>query len=153
MMSDLAALLKPPAFSPSKQGDPEQLLQDWTKYLKSFRDFLEATGAGGQHTAGHVTCDACKKSKAMLRLIGQDEMQSLLLHTGNVLDGDTFDEAVEKVETGIVKQTNQAVARHKLMKRLDQGEKSFSSLYPALKYLYPDLLMNSDIEFVFSGTR
>ena len=67
---DYAALLKPPPFTISKVGDPEQLLQDFTEYVKTFRNFVLATGVGGEHTAAHAACGACSKTKATLELVG-----------------------------------------------------------------------------------
>ena len=57
--NDLVGLLKPPAFKITKVGDPEQLLQDWTKYLKQYKRFLSVTKADGEHVAGHVRCGGC----------------------------------------------------------------------------------------------
>ena len=51
---DYATLLKPPPFTISKVGDPEQLLQDFTEYVKTFRKFVLATGVGGEHTVDHA---------------------------------------------------------------------------------------------------
>ena len=75
-MSQLAALLKPPVFSPSKAGDPDLLLQEWLDYVKTFQNFLKATREAGDHTADHMTCGACGKATAMLRLIGGREVDS-----------------------------------------------------------------------------
>ena len=90
-MSQLAALLKPPVFSPSKAGDPDLLLQEWLDYVKTFKNFLKATGEAGDHTAGHVTCGACVKATAMLRLIGGREVEILLDHTAAVVEGDSLE--------------------------------------------------------------
>ena len=132
-MSQLAALLKPPHFVQTKSGDPDQLLQDWMDYTRTFRQFLKATGEGGQHTEAHADCEGCGKVMNMLRLIGGREMELLLDHVGAVLETDTLDQAFSKVETGIKTQSNQAVARHKLMQTLSQGEKTFASWYPLIK--------------------
>ena len=71
---DYAALLKPPPFSISKVGDPEQLLQDFVEYVKTFRKFVLATGVGGEHTVNHAGCGACSKTKATLELVGGKDM-------------------------------------------------------------------------------
>ena len=39
---------------------------------------------------------------------------SLFDHVGKVVDGDTFDEAVTKIEEAIKAQTNKAMAKYKL---------------------------------------
>ena len=87
---DYAALLKPPPFIISKVGDPEQLLQDFTEYVKTFRKFVLATGVGGEHTVDHTACGACSKTKATLELVG-----------GKVEAADTFEAAMRKIEKGI----------------------------------------------------
>ena len=63
-------MLKPPPFSVSKVGDPEQLLQDFTEYVKTFRKFVLALGVRGEHTPNHVTCGGCSKTKASMELVG-----------------------------------------------------------------------------------
>ena len=132
-MEGLAALLKPPPFVPTKQGDPEQLLQDWLRYVDQFKDFLNATKADGDHSRAHADCDGCSKAKAMLRLIGGEEVKTLLKHTGQVEDEDSWDQVLTKVEEGIRGQTNQAVARHKLFTMLRQEDRSFSVWYPKVR--------------------
>ena len=67
---EYAALLKPPPFSNSKVGDPEQLLQDFAEYVKTFEKFMLATGVAGNHTDGHAECGGCQKAKATLDLVG-----------------------------------------------------------------------------------
>ena len=69
----------------------------------------------------------------MLRLIGGEDVKTLLKHTGQVEEGDTFDQALVKVEQGIRKQTNQAVARHKLYTMLRQEDRLFSNWYPKVR--------------------
>ena len=97
-MSNLAALLKAPPFTPTKPGDPDQLLQDWLDYSRSFKQFLKATTEEGEHTENHVDCGACGKGQAMLRLIGGKEMETLLDYVGAVEEKDTLTRLYEKVE-------------------------------------------------------
>ena len=123
---DYAALLKPPPFTVAKVGDPEQLLQDFVEYIKIFKKFMLATGVGGNHGADHIDCGACQKSKATLELVGGKEMSVLFEHTGKVMEEDTFTQAVEKVEAGIKKQTNQATAKFKLFTKMAQGGGPFA---------------------------
>ena len=68
-MAEMMLLLKPGPFRSKKAGDPEQLFQDFTKYIANFEEFLIATGAAGEHAAAHANCAACTKAKATLRLI------------------------------------------------------------------------------------
>ena len=87
----------------------------------------------GQHSINHTACGACKKAVAMLRLIGGEDMETLLVHIGLVEEEDTFDQVLEKVRAGIKKQTNQAVARHKLFTQMTQSDKTFAAWFPKIK--------------------
>ena len=132
---DYATLLKPPPFTISKVGDPEQLLQDFTEYVKTFREFVLVTGIGGEHTADHTACGACSKTKATLKLVGGKDMSVLYEHVGVVEAGDTFEAAVRKIEEGIKSQTNQATAMFKLFTKMPQGGLSFAEWYPKVRDL------------------
>ena len=114
-MDPLAMLLKPAPFRVGKKGDPEQTLQDFVDYIELFGQFLTATNANTGHTDQHAQCSTCVKCKAMLVLIGGKEIDSLFKHVGKVLQGDSYDQAIHKVKDGISKQTNQSMARFKLM--------------------------------------
>ena len=75
-------LLKPSPLVNKKKGDPEQLLKDWEEYIKVFKEFLAATEVAGVHTNPEVPnspCATCIKSKNMLRLVGGDEVRTLML--------------------------------------------------------------------------
>ena len=119
-------LLKPPPFKILKIGDPDQLLQDQTKYIKQFKRFLSVTKADGGHSDGHINCGGCSISKNMLLMKGHEKLESLWDHVGRVCENDSFKTTLKKVEDGIKKQTNQAVSRHKLFTKLPQEEKVFS---------------------------
>ncbi len=106
MTDTLASILKPQPFAATSKGDPEQLLQDWRKYVKTFKNFLRVTKAAGAHTEAHAGCEACASSQAMLRMIGGEEVDTLLDHVGKVGEGDKFDDVVAAVEEGITRQTN-----------------------------------------------
>ena len=71
-MAEMMLLLKPGPFVVKAAGDPEQLYQDFLKYISNFQEFLLATNVAGNHEAGHANCTACQKAKATLRLIGGD---------------------------------------------------------------------------------
>ena len=117
---DMLNLLKPGPFKIKEDGNPEELLQRFELYVERFQSFLTATEAAGRHTAGHVpeagggTCKGCVKAKEILKLVGDVQMSNLFKHVGNVQEGDSFEEALEKVRAGIKRQTNQASARFKL---------------------------------------
>ena len=50
-------------------------------------------------------------------MVGQKDLKMLWNHVGGVADGDSFEEALKKIEAGITGQTNQAISRHKLFTR------------------------------------
>ena len=95
--------------------------------------FLTTTSAAGDHSVNHATCGACKKEKAMITLIGGKEMDSLFKHVGKVVEGDKYEEAVEKVRQGITASTNQAMARFRLMREMPQAGEVFSVWWPKVK--------------------
>ena len=130
---ELAALLKPAPFVVQETGDPEQLLQDFKDYMKTFKKFLTATKIVGEHTASCKDCGACVQARATLDLVGGKEIITLFEHVGGVLEADTYDKAVKKVEDGILLQTNQATARFKLYTKLPQGGLTFVEWYPKVK--------------------
>jgi hypothetical protein len=66
-------------------------------------------------------------------MIGQEDLETLWRHVGDVADEDNFEEALRKVEAGITGQTNQAISRHKLFTKMEQGEKDFAAWYPIIK--------------------
>ena len=84
-MDGLFNLLKPAPFKSVKNGDPEALLQDFEEYVEVMHDFFTTTGAAGDHVDPHnASCGACLKEKAMMTLIGGQDMDMLFTHTGLV---------------------------------------------------------------------
>ena len=67
----MMAMMRPAQFVESRKGDPEQLMQEFTEYMKIFGKFLKATGMAGAHTEEHRECEACQKAKALLELFGE----------------------------------------------------------------------------------
>ena len=130
---DIVSVLKPSPFVPRKVGDPEQLLTDFSDYKKTFAKFLRVTGLAGIHTADHADCTACTKAKDSLQLVGGKEMDFLFEHVGTVVDEDTYEEALGKIEAGIKSQTNQATARYKLFMKMPQVGTPFTEWFPKVK--------------------
>ena len=83
---ELAALLKPAPFVVQETGDPEQLLQDFKDYMKTFKKFLIATKVVGEHTASCKDCGACVQARATLELVGGKDITTLFEHVGGVLE-------------------------------------------------------------------
>ena len=69
----------------------------------------------------------------MVKLIGGLQMVKLFDHVGVVLEDDSYDEAIKKIEIGIKSQTNQATARFKLFREMAQGGKAFADWWPKVK--------------------
>ena len=138
-MAEVIALLKPAPLKIKKDGDPEHLVKKFNEYMERFELFLLTTEVGGVHTAGHVAeagggqCKGCAKSKAMLQLVGGEEMMTLFKHTGTVEDADSYTAAVAKIRTGIKGQTNQTSARFKLFQQMPQAGQPFGRWYPRIK--------------------
>ena len=105
-MDPIAMLLKPGAFRVKVKGDPEQLLQDFNEYVELIDKLFTAMAALARHTQGHTDCETCRRAKAMLALIGGKEMDGLIKHMGKVTDDDTYQQAINKIKTGIMAQTN-----------------------------------------------
>ena len=135
-MDGLFTLLKPAPFKSVKDGDPEALLQDFEEYVEVMKKFFTTTGAAGAHINPHENyenCGACLKEKAMMTLIGGKEMDGLFKHTGMVVEADSYKNAIKKVRDGITAQTNQSMARFKLMREMPQSGRVFSEWWPKIK--------------------
>ena len=95
--------------------DPEQLQQDFNEYIETMGKLFTITTALGTHSNEYINCDPCRKVKVMLVLIGGKEMDSLMKNMGKVVEADMYTQDVNKVRTGITAQTNQSMARFKLI--------------------------------------
>ena len=65
------------------------------------------------------------EKKAMLLFRGGDDMQNLFDHVGKVVEADSFDNAVAKIENALKSRTNSVVQRNMLLTQYPQGSKSF----------------------------
>ena len=65
------------------------------------------------------------EKKAMLLFRGGDDMQNLFDHVGKVVEADSFDNAVAKIENALKSRTNSVVQRNMLLTRYPQRLKSF----------------------------
>ena len=101
--------------------------------MEIMKKFFATTDAAGRHTNEHTACGACTKEKAMMTLIGGKEMDGLFKYTGKVLDEDTYENAITKVRTGIMNQTNQSMTHFKLIREMPQAGRVFSDWWPKVK--------------------
>ena len=133
MAMGLANLLRLEPFKCKKKGDSEQLLQDFKAYRRKMELFFTAAQAMGVHTgdpagreeAEHTVCASCRQEKAMIVMLGGEEMHKLFEHVGKVTETDTYISAMNKVEQGIKQLTNQATARFKLFQEMSQDGRGF----------------------------
>ena len=133
MAMGLANLLRPEPFKCKRKGDSEQLLQDFKQYRSKMELFFTAAQAVEAHTGdpagrsavGHTVCTSCRQEKAMVVMLGGEEMNKLFEHVGGVIDGDSYIGAMDKVEQGIKLLTNQATARFKLFQEMPQDGRGF----------------------------
>ena len=106
-MDSLALMFKPDIFSVTDRNDPELYLQEWNGYVERFHKFLKAVpGALPQHTDSHTDCGGCVRAKVMLELLGGKEVEYLFKHVGDIQEGDTWEETITKINTGIKMQKN-----------------------------------------------
>ena len=83
--------------------------------LKRFNNYIEETKLAFRNaTDGTAVVPSDAEKKAMTRLKG-----------GEVLDTDTFDQAVKKVQDKLKGRTNKIVQRHVLWSSFTQSSKSF----------------------------
>ena len=61
----------------------------------------------------------------MVVMLGGEEMNKLFEHVGGMIDEDTYIEAMDKVEQGIMLLTNQVTARFKLFQEMPQDGRGF----------------------------
>ena len=132
-MAEMMLLVKPVPFHVRKFRYPEQLYQDFTKYVANFKSFLLLLGAEGNHKATHANCDRCKKAKATRRLVRGDEMKSLFDHVGGLTGANSFEVALTKVSDVIKQQTNQVKARFRLFQQTLQGGQCFAEWFVKMK--------------------
>ena len=66
-----------------------------------------------------------RQMEAMTLLKGGKDMHTMFEHIGNVLEEDTFEEAITKIQTRLKERTNKIVQRNMLLSNFPQGEKYF----------------------------
>ena len=70
-----------------RKRDPERMLSDFDKYIKTMKHYLVVTD--------NATASKAKK-KALLHAIGGADMKYLYEHVGKVVDDDEYDEAMRR---------------------------------------------------------
>ena len=116
---ELSNLLGLEPFKCKGKVDSEQLMQDFTQYKEKMELFFTAaqvvgayTGDPvGRHEEAHTACNSCKQEKAMMVMLGGEEMKKLFKHVGGVVEDDSYIKAMAKGEQGIKRLTNQAMSK------------------------------------------
>ena len=106
----------------SSDADPGGTLSRFTRYVERMQQLFQLVFRKGD---GSPYSPSDAEKKAMLLFRGGDDMQNLFDHVGKVVEGDSFQEAVKKIENALKGRTNSVVQRNMLLTRFPQGSKSF----------------------------
>ena len=134
MAMGLAYLHRSEPVKCKQMGDTEQLMQDFIQYRDKMELIFTTAQVVGAHTGdpagrsyeAHTVCNSCKQEKAMVVMLGGEEMKKLFEHVGGVTPADSYIKAMDKVEQGIKRLTNQATARFKLFQKMHHDGRGFS---------------------------
>ena len=122
-MATLAGVVNPGKFKARKK-DPERMLSDFDKYIKTMKHYLVVTDNAAASK---------EKKKALLQAIGGADLEYLYEHVGKVVDGDEYDAANNKVREAIKRQCNHAMMKYKLFTEMSQGDEPFAAWWALIK--------------------
>ena len=116
-------------FSPGqfkgKDADPEQTLERFERYLKNM-DRVFRINRPRRATGERIDFDDGDK-KDIIQIEGGPDMQDLFEHVGKVVDGNTYNEAVEKIRNALKGRGNRTAAVHKLFSSMAQANQTFDA--------------------------
>ena len=118
------AVLGSPGPFKAKKKDPERMLADFELYVKAIKNLMVLTDNADATDA---------KKKALMQSVGGPDMIWLWDYMGKVAEGDTYQQAIDKVRAAITGQTNQAVMKYKLFMGMPQEDQAFSSWWSKVK--------------------
>ena len=111
-------------FSPgafrTKDADPEGTLEMFERYCESMTRDFRLNRRTNPTTGARVEFNNTDK-KDIIQLEGGVDMQDLFKHVGKVLDGDTYQEAINKITDALKKRGNWSAAVFKLFTRMTKG--------------------------------
>ena len=110
-----------PTFS-TVDADPGATLKRFDDYIKQMKLLFTLVFRKADGTAYPPT-DAEKKAMTLLK--GGKDMHTLFEHVGSVAEGETFEEAINKIRTQLTERTNKVVQRNMLLSNFPQGSKTF----------------------------
>ena len=115
-------------FSPGvftvKDADPEETLERFELYLEAMKKAFRLNRRVHPTTGAKVEFDDQDK-KDIIQLEGAHDMVDLFKHVGKVQEGDTYDEAIEKIRRALRGRGNRTAAVFKLFTGMAQGGRSF----------------------------
>ena len=115
-------------FSPGKftvkVADPEQTLESFELYLEAIQKAFRLNRRVNPATGNKVEFDDQNK-KDIIQLEGGHDMVDLFKHVGKVQEGDTYDEAMEKIRRALRGRGNRTAAVFKLFRGMAQGGRTF----------------------------
>ena len=115
-------------FSPGqftvKDADPEQTLESFELYLEAMQKAFRLNRRVNPTTGSKVEFDDQDK-KDIIQLEGGHDMVDLFKHVGKVQEGDTYDEAMEKIWKALRGRGNRTAAVFKLFTGMAQGGRTF----------------------------
>ena len=104
-------------------GGTLQLFNLYVKCIKLMFDLVFMKSVRPQYNPSD------KEKKSMFLYMGGEDMRALFEHVGQVVDADTFDQAVDKIQNKIKKCINNVVQRNMLLSSFPQGNKSFEKWF------------------------
>ena len=119
--SIMNAITSIPTFS-TVDADPGATLKRFDDYIKQMKLLFTLVFRKADGTAYPPT-DAEKKAMTLLK--GGKDMHTLFEHVGSVAEGETFEEAINKIRTQLTERTNKVVQRNMLLSNFPQGSKTF----------------------------
>ena len=107
-----------------KDADPEETLERFELYLESMLKAFRLNRRVDPTTGAKVNFDDQDK-KDIIQLEGGPDMVDLFKHVGKVQEGDTYNEAMEKIRRALKGRGNRTAAVFKLFMGTAQGGRTF----------------------------
>ena len=128
----MATYMPSPGTFKGADADPEATLELFVDYLAKMEKVFRLSRNFNPLTGLKVDWDSEEK-KDLLMVEGGDEITDLFKYVGKVVDGDTYDQAVEKVKVALKKRGNRTSAVFKLFNTHSQGSQSFDSWHKEVR--------------------
>ena len=106
----------------SVDANPGATLQLFVRYTERIALMFDLVFRKADGTAFNPSD---REKKSMLLFKGGDDMKNLFQYVGKVEDGDSYEQAIEKIKKGLSDRTNKVVQRNLLLADFPQGSKSF----------------------------